>query len=154
MRIFYSREDVDLILEHYNDLRSGIWTQEQHIDFEVRKPGTSRRANFEDACLIAGEIAARVKLCGQDGMLVEECYGMVTGIPMTEGQIEKARHIPLYEIERRINRVKWFCVGRKRKRPGRDDRGELLSAYEFWKQRSRTFHHYRLGHVLDTKGHV
>lgn len=132
MKIGYRREDIDFILDHYQDLQKGILPEPVYDDSEERS--TSRhRALFEEACLCSGEIAARVKLCGQDGMLVEERYGMNNLPPMSEAQIEKSRHIDLYEVCRRINRVKWFCVGRTRK----------IGGYEAWKRRTRHSLHYR-----------
>ncbi len=140
MRLSYSFEDVEYILSHYQELRCGIDPDPQPVECGAR---VTSRYHAPGIILIewAGEIGARVKLCGIDGLVVELRYGMHTGAPMTEAEIERTRHIPLYEIGRRINRVKWFCVGQKRKR----------ESYEAWRSRTRSFHHYRAGYN-GTKG--
>jgi|GEM_PF-3752942 len=136
MRIGYSRAAVDEILDHYQELRCGI-DPDPTCGESCGKTLSRYRAKGITFIEMAGEIAARVKLCGQDGMLCEERYGLITEPPVEDAEMERKRHIPLYEIARRINRVKWFCVGRKRK----------LEGYEVWKARTQHFHHYRLDHI-------
>lgn len=136
MKLGYSRQDIDFILDHYNELRGGEWPDIDHAESGNRRPGISCRAKFEDPCLVAGEIAARVKLCGLDGMLVAQRYGMDTGRVLSVIIIEKTWHIELYEVERRINRVKWFCVG-SRQKEGAWRNGKLISAYELWRMENK-----------------
>jgi hypothetical protein len=114
MKIGYSREDIDFILDHFQELQHGEWPDTDHVESGNRRPGISHRAKFEDPCIVAGEIAARVKLCGQDGLLVELRYAMNGGVQVLEAVVAEKYHMPLYEVCRKINRVKWFCVGKRR----------------------------------------
>ncbi len=127
IRISYDRESVDFILDHYQELSAGI-----DPDSQCAESGGRSRSRYHapGIALIewASEIAARVKLCGLDGMLVEERYGLRSTPPAPEAEIAETRHIPLYEVSRRINRVKWFCVGKRRK-----------PDYELWRAENR-FH--------------
>ncbi len=135
MRIGYGRKAVEFILENYNDLRSGTDPDPECVETTGRG-GIKCHAPYEVFCLTAGEVAARVAMCGLDGMLVEERYGMKRDPPMTEAEIEKKRRIPLYVICAKINRVKKYCAGRDRGYH-EDRNGELrYYTYEEWCKRN------------------
>lgn len=125
IRLSFNREAIDFILDHYQELRCGIDPEPASPECEGR---AASRYHAPGLVLIewAGEVGARVRLCGIDGLLVELRYGMRGGDPLTEAEIERTRHIPLFQVLRRINRVKWFCVGKRRK----------CEPYEAWRQQS------------------
>lgn len=130
--------DYDLVnwtLFHYNELRSGIWPDKRTDDIEVHNRVMSSHAPFENPCLLAAEVAIRVKWCGVDGYMVEERFGMgARGTTTPEDGIAFNRRLPADEVHRRINRVKQFVADRP------------AAAYDDWKRdtkyerRMRDFH--------------
>ncbi len=138
MKIGYDRDSIDWILDHYQELGCGI--DPDPVPSESGRNISRYHARGIVLIEMAAEIAARVKLCGLDGMLVEERYGLNDRDPIGEVEIERSRHIPLYEVCRRINRVKWFCVGRKRK-----------PDYELWRAENRFHRILRLNGNLCAK---
>ena len=120
------RETVMMILENYHDLATGA--QPGGIAIEDSNPESQRTSEgrhgpFENSCMLAAEVSRRVRLCGLDGMICEERYGLnLMAKPKTVEQIAEARRIDVALISQAINRVTWYCCGRNIKR---------ISYYEF-----------------------
>lgn len=124
-------QTVCMILENYHELATGAQPESPpgFDNPETKRTGVSNHGWFENSCLLAAEVASRVKRCGLDGMLVEERYGLDWTAPKLESQISAERGIKIDKIHASINKVIWYCVGRKRKR----------ISYEDWKKGK----HYR-----------
>ena len=114
----YWRLDYDtvlMVLENYHDLATGA--QPGGMTSSDGNPesqrATSYHAPFESSCMLAAEVARRVRLCGIDGMICEERYGLtMVSKPKTVEQIAEARCIDVRIISRSITRVTWYCTGR------------------------------------------
>jgi hypothetical protein len=109
-------DTVVMVLEHYHDLATGAQPTTGEEKPENKNPMSAARAPFESPCMLAAEVARRVRRCGQDSYLVEERYGLnMMASPKTIEQIADERGLLDTEIDKRINRVIWYCVGRKAK---------------------------------------
>ena len=152
-RYKYDRDGIQFVLDNYQELSAGIWPDPGEQS-EGKRPGVSSHGPFESSCLVSAEVAARVKLCGLDGLLVECRYAMSGDphqVPATEAEIEKYYHIPLYEVERRINRVTWYCVG-SRRAYHKDSEGKYrYMDYEEWKRESRNRQTIRNLKLIDAR---
>ena len=123
-------ETVMMVLENYHDLATGAQPGSNRDDGnpESQRAGSSYRAPFENSCCLAAEVARRVRLCGLDGMICEERYGLnLMAQPKTVEQIAEARRIDVNLISLRISKVTWFCVGRNLR----------VESYEDWKTGKR-----------------
>lgn len=130
----FQRDDIMLILDYFSDFRQGYVVQKaENFETLCKKSNIATRAPFEEACLLAAEIHARVCVCGLDGMLVEECYGMNAKPARTLEEISHDRHIIITDVWRRINRVMWFCVGRRRRH----------ISYQEWCRQTKSYPTYR-----------
>ena len=121
-------DTVMMVLENYHDLATGAqpggMTSNDAGNPESQRVNSSYHAPFENSCLLSAEVARRVRLCGLDGMIVEERYGLnLMAKPKTVEQIAEARRIEVTLIVQRIKKVVWFCVGRNLRR----------ESYEEWK---------------------
>lgn len=105
---------VIMILEHYHDLATGAQLATGEEKPEYKNLSGNARAPYEGSCMLAAEVARRVRRCGLDGYLVEDRYGLnLMASPKTIEQIADERALLDTDVERRINRVIWYCVGRK-----------------------------------------
>ena len=124
-------DTVMMILENYHDLATGAQPGSTSNDAgnpESQRVNSSYHAPFENSCCLSAEVARRVRLCGLDGMICEERYGLnLMAKPRTVEQIAEARRLDVALIVQRIHKVTWFCVGRNL-RP---------ESYEDWKQGKR-----------------
>jgi len=105
-----------MVLNYYHDLSTGA--QPEHPNDNNPECSKSRIAHgpYENPCMLAAEVARRVRRCGFDGYLVEERYGLnLMARPKQTEQIAAERGLPELDICKRINRVTWYCVGRKAK---------------------------------------
>jgi len=102
---------VTFILYHYKDFQSGLWPDPlQAADLGLPIHSHRSRAAFQAAVDTGLEVALRVKRCGQDGMIVEERFGMHWGNePIEPGEIALKRHIPEGIIRRSIKDVILYC---------------------------------------------
>ncbi len=132
----FSRRQVQWVLDNFPDLREGIWPDFEQAECYGRGTLVSARAAFESAAMLAAELGCRVKMCGLDGLLVEERYGMVTDVPKLEAVIARERHLDLYEVVSRILRVSWYCTSERG-----TDGARRRQSYEDWKRETR--HHHR-----------
>jgi hypothetical protein len=109
-------DTVVMILDHYHDLAVGAQLSTGEEKPEYKNLSGNARAPYEGSCMLAAEVARRVRRCGQDGYLVEERYGLnLMASPKTIEQIADDRALLDTEIHKRIKRVIWYCVGRKAK---------------------------------------
>ena len=108
----------DFILTNLFELREGLYP-ESHQGFCL---GADRmrhnKADFEEACLIAGEIDARLDLIGGQSRLLIDYYTVHREL---DGDIKKnavARkwRLDVGRMMRRINRMLYFISGRERPR--------------------------------------
>lgn len=105
-------------------LRSGQWPSinpSSYTDWASVSDRANPHAPFETAVMVALEAQLRAAKCGLDGYLVEEKY--IVGL--TEEEIARKRHMEVWDVERRINKVLWYCAS------GRNQRKET---YEEWKK--------------------
>lgn len=113
-------DTVILILEHYHDLATGARLVNDVGNSETR--GDSSHTVFEESCMLAAEVARRVRRCGQDGMIVEERYGLnLMAAPKDVEQIADERVMLDTEIYRIIKKVAWYCTGRNAKQQDYED---------------------------------
>ncbi len=110
----FSYSKILWVLHHYQELRSGFNPDGQPVDSVIRSKTVSHRAPYENCCLMAGEVAARIKLCGLDGYLVEDRYGMNDGVKHEVCEIARMRHLPVKLVSKRIHWVIHFCEGEGR----------------------------------------
>lgn len=128
----FTRDDVEMVLNNYYDLATGAQLNNSTTtnNPESQRGYTSCHATYEESCMLAAEVCRRVRKCGLDGLLVEERYGLKgKTTPKTIEQIADERDLKDDDILRRINKVIWYCCGKKPK--------EL--DYEHWKR----LKHYR-----------
>ena len=115
----YWKLDLDaviMILENYRELSTGANPENPagYDNPETGRVGGSVRAPFENSCMLAAEVARRVRRCGIDGFIVEERYGLVGwSYPKEPETISQERGIVLNDIYRKINRVAYYCCGRR-----------------------------------------
>ena len=123
-------EIVMMILENYHELISGakLYSTSDDSNSETQRANHSYRADFETSCLLAAEVSRRVRLCGLDGMICEERYGLnPLCVPKPVEKIAEERRIDVTLIVHRINKVAWYCVGRNLRK----------ETYEEWKNLQR-----------------
>jgi len=135
--VIFVRAVVDWILSEYPLLSTGTWPDRDEGEIAIKNKMISHHAIFETPCLLAGEVSARVKMCGEDGYLVEECYGMVTGKPKDPLEIARERHIYYKDIYHRINKVKGYISDDE------EHQGRRTESYSDWKRRVRKQRQYR-----------
>jgi hypothetical protein len=116
-------------LAQYQELSHGSWPDPQVYESLVRSKQISRHAPYEAACLLAGEVSARVKACGLDGLLVEDLYGMNGTAPKRPGQIARERRMRFKDVCNRLNKVLWYCTDDE------ETGGRRREIYEDWKKR-------------------
>jgi hypothetical protein len=108
--IAYTFNQVKYILYHYYELSRGrIPDPEICEKLSIRLP-TQTRAAYESACLIAGEVALRVRKCGLDGLVAEAVFMGNEGL-RREGEVASEYHMDEADIHRRINSVANYCEG-------------------------------------------
>ena len=134
--MIFDRATVRWVAHNYIELSCGVWPDPESDENLVRRKQLSQHAAFENPCLIAGEFAVRVKVCGTDGMLVEDCYGMINGITKRPSQIARERHMKFDDVVNRINKVLWYCTDDE------DSRGRRHEDYQTWKNRTRNNRKY------------
>jgi hypothetical protein len=108
-------DTVQMVLEHYHDISVGVSQRSltTYDNPESKRTGTNSDASFVITCMLAAEVARRVRRCGQDGMIVEERYGLnLMAAPKTIEQIADERVMLDVKIYRIINKVIWYCTGR------------------------------------------
>jgi hypothetical protein len=115
------------VIENYLILSRGRWPDPKSEENNVRNPNKSHRAPFEDPVIVASEICIRVRQCGMDGILVQLYAGML-GAPQTIEEISLRNHIDITTLNRKINKVAWYCTEKEYKK-GLD--------YETWKKNKR-----------------
>lgn len=131
MNFTYSHNEIVWILHHYQELRAGVWPDPINELIGLKTKVISARANFENPCLLCGEVGSRIKLCGFDGMLTEERYGIRDGKSLMEWEIANQRRIPVREICQRIKKaIAYICSegtnGARR-----------LESYDTWKRQNK-----------------
>ncbi len=137
MNITYSI--VRWVEENYIDLSHGLWPDPESEDTVSKRRQLSYHAPYESPCMLAGDIAARVKLCGRDGILMEKCCGMETNMRIRPSQLARNYHISYDEVVIALNRVTWFCTD--------EEFGKGLK-YDEWKKSVRGNRKYRKPAVL------
>jgi len=107
--ITYTYDAVKFILENYKTFQSGIWGNPgAAADAGIPIKNQGHRAPFEAPVIYAAEIARRVKLCGTDGMIVEERYGL-KGEPKEPKDIYNERKITVAHILYTSDKVTLYC---------------------------------------------
>jgi len=93
-------------------LRAGQFPDPLHEEYYTKRVTQAfPHAHFEAACLLAGEVANRIKRCGIEGILVEERYGLKNGTePMLEDDIAKTRRMHPLQVRRIIKKVINYCA--------------------------------------------
>ena len=110
MMLAFSFNHVKYILYHYFDLSRGKFTDSATAERLGMPLPRQPRAIFEAACLLAAEVALRVKKCGMDGLITEAVFMGEQGL-RTESDIAREYHIDECEVHRRIRRVVAYCEG-------------------------------------------
>jgi hypothetical protein len=109
--IRYSVEQVKWLISILPSLREGNWPPDpRETGYNDRSFTTrqwQRHAPFETACMIAGEVDARLKACGWDGLLVKSVYCW--------GEDYQSLGISEEELYRRCGRCLEYVSGWKRK---------------------------------------
>ncbi len=123
MRLNY--DDIMYVLEHYVTLSKGMWPEPKVDDTGIRRPGVIYNATFETPCIIAAEVARRVRVCGEDGLIVEVMFGMLTGRPVRVLELAQTRRISIEKIYRKLHKVVWYCT---------DAVFQTGQTYEEWKR--------------------
>lgn len=129
--MIYDIDSVRWVIENYAVLSHGNWPDPKNDQSSgVRKPGVSHHAPFESPCIIAAEIARRVRVCGEDGLLVQLYSGMLIGEPIpAEKMVYNYRLASnTADIYRRINKVAWYCT---------DEEYSMGLTYQVWKHFKR-----------------
>jgi hypothetical protein len=76
--IRYTTDQVKWLVSILPSLREGHWPpnprETGYVDRSIISKQWQRHAPFEMACMIAGELDARLKACGKDGLLVRAVY--------------------------------------------------------------------------------
>lgn len=81
-QIVFNREQVLWLLAWLLSIREGNWPPDPRYTGYTDTAGVTKtrsyRAPFEAAALVAAELDARIRACGQDGemLLAYHCYGM------------------------------------------------------------------------------
>jgi len=121
---------VTFILYHYKDFQVGLWPDPlRAADLGLPIHSHKSRAAFQAAVETGLEVALRVKRCGQDGMIVEERFGMHWGNePIEPGEIALKRHIPEGIVRRNIRDVILYCS---------DEEFEKGLEYHTWRRLAR-----------------
>ena len=134
--MFFDFDTVRWVLNNYIELSHGLWPDPEVDENITHRKQLSCHAPFENPCLIAGEVSARVRLCGMDGMLVEECCGMIAGCPLKPSEIARRRHMDFNEVCNRLNKVIWYCTD--------EDGGRRQESYQDWKRHTHGNRKYRV----------
>jgi hypothetical protein len=133
--IRFDREGIDWILNYAQTLKEGMWPDPESSGY-TEIPGGKRanhRGPFENPCLAIAELEIRIKRCGMDGFLVEE---VING--KDEERIARERHLDIDYIQRRINKVLWYCASGSK--PGwLPTRWRYGMTYEEWKNNGCRF---------------
>jgi len=112
----FTLEQVKWALANLSTLKNGEWPREPtgsgYQDWAFKSKGTKTEASFVKPALIAAEIEIRLENAGQDGAMckMEYIYGE------DEGSIARHWHLPVWVIQRRIDRALNYCCGWKRKK--------------------------------------
>ncbi len=124
--IAYTFNQVKYVLYHYYELSHGRYPDPETSEkLSIGFPRHARAA-FEAACLMAAEVALRVKRCGADGLLVETIFMEPDGL-RSEAEVASEYHIIEEYVHRAVNRVTAYCEGM-------DRRGQ---EYERWLKENR-----------------
>ncbi len=131
---FESVNQVLYVLHNYKSFQKGEWPDPRRgADLGIPPSPFSGHATFENACLVAAEIALRVQKCGVDGLIVEERFGMKwNGTGMAVRVIARKRCLRQENVHSRISRVLYYIAS------GENIRTE---SYDDWKRQE----HYRKG---------
>ena len=106
----YTFNQVKYILYHYYELSRGRFPDPEAAgNLGMRVPCQPRPAS-EAACLLAAEVALRVKKCGLDGMIAEAVFMSEQGL-RPENEVAREYHLGPDDLHRRINRVVAYCEG-------------------------------------------
>ena len=107
--IEYTYPAVQFILEHYQVFQSGHWGNPgAAVDAGIPVKTHNYRAPFEAPVIYASEIGRRVKLCEEDGLIVELRYG-IKGEPKEPKEIWLERRIPVATTLQAIHKVTLYC---------------------------------------------
>jgi hypothetical protein len=133
--IHFTIDQTRWAADHYKELSEGIWPPNPGGSAYIggNKKGISCEGNFVKPTIIAAELSRRIKRCGMDGFLVEE---VING--KDEERIARERHLDINYIQRRINKVLWYCASGSK--PGwLPTRWRHGMTYEEWKNNGCRF---------------
>jgi hypothetical protein len=105
-----NRDVVKWVLENYYELSHGIWPDPEVDENSRMRKQLSHHASYENPCGVAGDVSARVRLCGRDGIITEKCYGIDGGMPLRPGALSRKYHLKFEDVTNALNRVTWFCT--------------------------------------------
>lgn len=114
------------VFTNYIELSHGLWPDPETS--EGKKPGVSARASFESPAIMAAEIGRRVQMCGQDGLVVENLYGMISDKAWDLHYFSVKYRIPLEVVQRIVNKVSWYCT---------DEEFTRKLPYHIWKRKTK-----------------
>lgn len=114
--INYSREHCIFIILNLEDMKIGRWPPEHKVTGYAGKTkgGINKRASFDNPCVIAAEIARRLKVTRVDGKLLKaQVQGGITDYELLEPESQMALdYISLFDFRKRPHYVQW-CKRRR-----------------------------------------
>ena len=117
--IRFTRKQIrDFILPNLFELREGLYPESHSGSCVGADRMHNNKADFEEACLIAGEIDARLDLIGPGAQLLIDYYTVYREL---DGGIKRSLVARKWRLDgikmmRRINRMLYFISGRQRPR--------------------------------------
>jgi len=126
--------DYDLVkwaLINYKELSLGMWPDPENEDNASKRKQASHHAPFESPSMLAGEVSGRVRECGIDGLLVEECYGLFKE-PKQPAQLARERHLEFKDVCNRLNKVLCYCTDEEH------NKGETYTEWKKYKTYRKT----------------
>jgi hypothetical protein len=101
---------VRWVEENYYELSHGIWPDPEIDDNVSKRTQVSAHAGYESPAGLAGDVAARVYLCGHDGLVTLLRYGMIGGEPLRPGALARKYHLEFDAVVAALIRVSWWCT--------------------------------------------
>ncbi len=117
--ITFTRKQIrDFILPNLFELREGLYPESHQGSCMTADRMHKDKADFEEACLIAGEIDARLELVGAGSQLLIDYYTVhrELGDEIKRRLMSRKWRLDVARMMRRINRMLYFISGRERPR--------------------------------------
>jgi len=117
--IRFTRKQIrDFILPNLFELREGLYPESHGGSCVGADRMHKDKADFEEACLIAGEIDARLDLIGPGAQLLIDYYTVYRELDdgIKRSLVARKWRLDGVKMMRRINRMLYFISGRQRPR--------------------------------------